>query len=241
VPERLRPQPVSPSLSNAPVLVCPDFSFGIDILFNRCLFQRPPDDTEIQELRVKVRVLEAKRTDDARHIRELESQIEDAKNFIAVKPKLQLKLNQLQQDLITTRRDLADSQQLCQLAEGRVVDAQDQLEMAMLDKEMAEERSEAAQAELGEVQEKLAVLQVEMNVIKGGDESGGITVCLIIFFPCLIPWVLENSIADGEPSAKGSFAYLQLEKQNERLKEALIKQVGLCPTSFLNLTREQAA
>ncbi|XP_006453898.1 hypothetical protein AGABI2DRAFT_181913 [Agaricus bisporus var. bisporus H97] len=184
VPERLRPQPVSPSSSSAPAV-------------------RPPDDAETQELRVKVRVLEAKRTDDARHIRELESQIEDAKNFITVKPKLQLKLNQLQQDLIATRRDLADSQQLCQLAEGRVVDTQDQLEMAMLDKEMAEERAEAAQAELGEAQEKLAVLQVEMNVIKGGEE--------------------EKPSADGEASAKGALAYIQLEKQNERLKEALIK------------------
>lgn len=223
VPERLRPQPVSPSSSITPALVRLYFHFGIDISMNRCPFQRPPDDAEIQELRVKVRVLEAKRTDDARHIRELESQIEDAKNFIAVKPKLQLKLNQLQQDLIATKRDLADSQQLCQLAEGRVADAQDQLEMAMLDKEMAEEKSEDAQAELGEVQEKLAVLQVEMKVLKGGDESGGTTTRFNIFLHCLTPCILENSNADGEPSAKNSLAYIQLEKQNERLKEALIK------------------
>ncbi|KAF9447534.1 hypothetical protein P691DRAFT_706592 [Macrolepiota fuliginosa MF-IS2] len=164
---------------------------------------RPQDDTELQELRAKVRVLEAKRTDDGRHIRELENQLEDAKSFIAVKPKLQLKLNQLQQDLIATKRELADAQQLSQLAEGRVVDTQDQLEMAMLDKEMAEEKAETAELELEEVKEKLAVLQVEMNVMKGED---------------------GEAAASAPPSPeKNSLAYIQLEKQNERLKEALLK------------------
>lgn len=47
------------------------------------------------------------------------------------------------------------------------MDAQDQLEMAMLDKEMAEEKAEAAELELEELKEKLAVMQVEMNVLKG--------------------------------------------------------------------------
>jgi dynactin 1 len=131
--------------------------------------QRPHDDTELQELRAKIRVLEAKRTDDARHIRELETQLEDAKSFISVKPKLQAKLNQLQTELIATKRDFSDAQQLSQLAESRVLDAQEQLEMAMLDKEMAEEKADGMESELEELREKLAVAQVEMGVLKGED------------------------------------------------------------------------
>ena len=42
--------------------------------------------------------------------------------------------------------------------------------MVMLDKEVAEERAEMAEAELEEVKEKLAVLEVEMGVIKDGGE-----------------------------------------------------------------------
>lgn len=49
------------------------------------------------------------------------------------------------------------------------MDAQEQLEMAMLDKEMAEERAEVAEGECEELREKLAVLQVEMDVLKGGE------------------------------------------------------------------------
>lgn len=38
----------------------------------------------------------------------------------------------------------------------------------MLDKEVAEERAEMAEAELEEVKEKLAVAEVEMSVVREG-------------------------------------------------------------------------
>ena len=131
---------------------------------------RSQDDQELQELRAKARVLEAKRTDDARHIRELETRLSEAETFVSLRPKLQAKLNTQQTELIATRRELADAQQLSQLAESRLADSQEQLEMSMLDKEVAEERAELAEAELEEVKEKLAVLEVEMGVLKQGGE-----------------------------------------------------------------------
>ncbi|CDO76476.1 hypothetical protein BN946_scf184615.g2 [Trametes cinnabarina] len=162
---------------------------------------RVVDDSEVQELRAKIRVLEAKRADDARHVRELETRLSEAESFVALRPKLQAKLQQQQTELIATRRELADAQQLAQLAESRILDAQEQLEMAMLDKEMAEERAELAEADLEELKEKLAVLEVELQVLReGGGGEGG-----------------------PESNVKQSLAYIQLEKQNERLKEALIR------------------
>ncbi|KAM5535272.1 hypothetical protein V8D89_011078 [Ganoderma adspersum] len=162
---------------------------------------RVVDDTELQELRAKVRVLEAKRADDARHVRELETRLSEAESFVALRPKLQAKLTQQQTELIATKRELADAQQLAQLADGRILDAQEQLEMAMLDKEMAEERAEVAEADLEEEREKLAILEVELQHLRegGGEEDG------------------------GESNIKQSLAYIQLEKQNERLKEALVR------------------
>ncbi|KAH7886311.1 dynein associated protein-domain-containing protein [Phlebopus sp. FC_14] len=159
------------------------------------------DDQELQELRVKTRVLEVKRADDARHIRELETRLSEAESFVALRPKLQAKLNQLQTELIATRRELADTQQLAQLSDTRGIDAQEQLEMAMLDKEVAEEKAEMAEAELEEVKEKLAQLEVEVAVLKEGGSAG----------------------EEAESNAKSSMPYIQLEKQNERLKEALIR------------------
>ncbi|KAH0591318.1 hypothetical protein H2248_001401 [Termitomyces sp. 'cryptogamus'] len=157
------------------------------------------DDQEMQELRAKIRVLEAKRADDSRHVQELETRLSEAESFVALRPKLQAKLMSQQTELAAAKRELADAQQLAQLSETRLLDAQEQLEMAMLDKEVAEERSELAETELEELKEKFAVLEVETKVLREGGE-------------------------EGDPDAgKTSLAYIQLEKQNERLKEALIK------------------
>lgn len=164
------------------------------------------DDAELQELRTRVRVLEAKRADDARHVRELENRLNEAETFVALRPKLQAKLTSLQSDLTATKRELADARQLGALGDNRSVDLQDQLEMAMLDKEMAEERAEVAEGELEEVKEKLAVIEVELDVLKNG---GGAS---------------ENG--EEGVNAKSSMAYIQLEKQNERLKEALMRWVS---------------
>lgn len=163
--------------------------------------QLPPDDTELQELRAKIRVFEIKRADDARHIRELESRLNEAESFVALRPKLQAKLNSLQTELIATKRELADSQQLSQLSDNRIADWQEQLEMAMLDKEVAEERAEAAELEVEELQERLAVIEVELTVVRDGTEGEG----------------------GGDNNVKQTLPYIQLEKQNERLKEALVR------------------
>jgi cytochrome b involved in lipid metabolism len=66
--------------------------------------------------------------------------------------------------LTATKRELADARQLGALGDNRSVDLQDQLEMAMLDKEMAEERAEVAETELEEVKERLAVIEVGVEV-----------------------------------------------------------------------------
>ena len=71
--------------------------------------------------------------------------------------------------------------------------------MAILDKEVAEETAELAQTELEEIKEKSAVLEVENGVLNAG---GG---------------------TQSKDDAKPSMAYIQLEKHNERLKEALSK------------------
>jgi len=120
---------------------------------------------------------------------------------VSLRPRLQAKLNAQQTELIDTRRELADAQQLSQLSESRLADSQEQLEMAMLDKEVAEEKAELAESEVEELKEKVAVLQVEMNVLKQG----------------------ASADTEGSGGIKNTLDYIQLEKQNERLKEALIK------------------
>lgn len=149
-------------------------------------------------------MFEIKRADDARHVRELETRLSEAESFVALRPKLQAKLNQLQTELIATKRELADAQQLSQLSDNRMADWQEQLEMAMLDKEVAEERAEAAELEVEELKERLAIVEVELQHVREGGTG-----------------------EDGGENIRHSLPYIQLEKQNERLKEALIRYAEL--------------
>ena len=147
-------------------------------------------------------MLEAKRTDDARVIEKLEQQLQDANHFVAVRPKMQQQIATLQQELSDKRRALADAEQVQADHEGRITDIQEQLEMAMLDKEVAEERAEAAELEMQSLQERVESLEVELESLHEGGVGG-----------------------DGEvdDAVRSSIAYSQLEKHNDRLKEALIK------------------
>ena len=146
------------------------------------------NDEELQELRAKIRVLEIKRADDARHVKELETKLSEAETFVSLRPKLQAKLVQQQTELIEARRELADARQLSELAEARNLDALEQLEMAMLDREVAEERAETAQSELEELKEKLAVVEVELEVIKEGACKRAIVCFEAAKLMCSKPW-----------------------------------------------------
>ena len=123
------------------------------------------DEQELQELCTKIRALEAKCADDSQCIRELESWLTEAKNFVSLCPELQ---NLLQTNLIAMRHELADFQQLAQLAKARIIDAQEQLEIVMLDKEVVEKRAELTDTELEDVRARVAIPEVENNVLKEG-------------------------------------------------------------------------
>ncbi|KFP40132.1 Dynactin subunit 1 [Chlamydotis macqueenii] len=78
-----------------------------------------------------------------------------------------------------------------------MADTADAIEMATLDKEMAEERAESLQQEVDSLKEKVEYLTMDLEILK-------------------------HEIEEGDGSA---FVYQvkQLEEQNARLKEALVR------------------
>jgi len=99
-------------------------------------------------------------------------------------------------------------------SETQFADLQDQVELSVLDKEVAEERVEAAEAALMAEKERISEMETELAVwreenarmealaAQGGAGSG------------------EGG--EGDP-VKSALAYVQLEKQNLRLKDALVR------------------
>lgn len=94
------------------------------------------------------------------------------------------------------------------------------LEMATLDKEMAEVKAETLQLELDQAKERIEELTVDLELLKAEFEKGG-----------------GNDSEDGA----NSFKVKQLEQQNLRLRETLVKwvkkyfSVSLLPLHFLLL------
>lgn len=104
-------------------------------------------------------------------------------------------------------------------------DTADAIEMATLDKEMAEERAESLQLEVDSLKERVDELTMDLEILKHEIEEKGRT----LFGHFLgIPLSLSGSLwgSSGSDGAASSYQVKQLEEQNARLKEALVRWAG---------------
>ncbi|KAG0275319.1 hypothetical protein BGZ95_008925 [Linnemannia exigua] len=154
---------------------------------------------EYEELRIKLRILETKRTEDRERIREAEKAKEESEQFLNIRTKLQAKLAEMQQELRDSKRSLKESVSEKEAIENKYNDVLDSMEVTLLDKEMAEERAENLQHEVNMLKEKV-------------DEMANL----------------------GNPAVN----QIQLERQNERLKEALLRLRDMTSEQEAEMTRK---
>ncbi|EKC97797.1 hypothetical protein A1Q2_07900 [Trichosporon asahii var. asahii CBS 8904] len=171
---------------------------------------------ELEELRIKVRLLETRRHEDQERINHLEKVSNDADQLHAIRAKLQskftradlklttAKFQEQQQALGNAQRQARDLQSENAHMETKVAEFVDQLEMATLDREVAEEKAEAAEAEVSRLNEKVQELELEVAVLKEENAE------------------YERPI-EGLEGERTSLAFVQPENHNQRLKEALIR------------------
>ena len=85
------------------------------------------------------------------------------------------KFQELQTSLMAAQRQSKDYASENAHLETRATEAMEQLEMAALDREMAEEKAEAAEGEVEKLNEKVAGLELEVAILK---EENGELACL---------------------------------------------------------------
>lgn len=88
------------------------------------------------------------------------------------------KFQEIQSSLLTAQRQARDLQSENSILETRAAEAIDQLEMAALDREVAEEKAEAAEADIVKLGEKVAELEMEVALLK--EENGQYRSVLIL-------------------------------------------------------------
>jgi dynactin 1 len=83
---------------------------------------------------------------------------------------MKAKFQELQSALVAAQRLSKDLQSENAHLETKASEAIDQLEMATLDREVAEEKAEAGESEVAKLSEKIAELEVEVGVLR--EENG---------------------------------------------------------------------
>jgi len=147
-------------------------------------------------------VLEKKRQEDRENLKILQRVQEERDKYEAIIQKLQQRYQPQQAELVELKKQLKEMEATVAEVEDIKAEHEALLEMATLDREMAEEQTEAYKAELDAVRGKAEELEMEVEILREENEelSQGMT-----------------------PEEKTSAGWLQLEKQNERLREALLR------------------
>ncbi|CAK7263867.1 hypothetical protein SEPCBS57363_000774 [Sporothrix epigloea] len=157
---------------------------------------------EIEDLRAKLRVLERKRLEDRDKLKQLDKLSTDCEKYESIIQKLQVKYQPQQQEINELRKQLKEAEALLESVETMQTEHDSAMELATLDREMAEETAEVYKAELDAVKLKNEELELEVDVLRGenAEFTQGMT-----------------------PEEKASASWLQMERNNERLREALLR------------------
>lgn len=104
-------------------------------------------------------------------------------------------------------------------------DTADAIEMATLDKEMAEERAESLQVEVDSLKEKVEELSMDLEILRHEISEKGWLLTWTSSLYCSSYSMATFSFCTGSDGAASSYHVKQLEEQNSRLKEALVRSV----------------
>uniref|UniRef100_A0A3Q2VG61 Dynactin 1a n=1 Tax=Haplochromis burtoni TaxID=8153 RepID=A0A3Q2VG61_HAPBU len=158
---------------------------------------------QVKDLEEKLETLKMKRTEDKAKLKELEKHKIQLEQLQEWKNKMQEQQAELQKQLKEAKKEAREAQEAKERYMEEMSDTADAIEMATLDKEMAEERAESLQVEVDSLKEKVEELSMDLEI-------------------------LRHEISEkGSDGAASSYQVKQLEEQNSRLKEALVRMRDL--------------
>lgn len=153
-------------------------------------------------MKTKLKVMEKKRAEDRERLVMLEQVKSERDKYEGIIQKLQAKYQPQQVEVGELRKQLKESQTKLEEIERLQAEHESVMEMATLDREMAEETADALRNESEALKAKLEELQLEVDVLRDENEELGQVM---------------------SPEERSSQGWLQMEKTNERLREALIR------------------
>ncbi|MCJ1400874.1 hypothetical protein MMC11_004084 [Xylographa trunciseda] len=167
---------------------------------------------EVEDLKTKLKMMEKKRLEDREKLKSLDKIQSERDKFENIIQKLQAKYQPQQQEISNLRRQIKEAEAKAEASESQQIDVDSAMEMATLDREMAEETAEAVRTELESLRQKHEELELEVEILR------------------------EENLELGKemsPEERTSQGWMQMERSNERLREALMR--------LRDVTQEQEA
>ncbi|XP_047242264.1 dynactin subunit 1-like isoform X6 [Girardinichthys multiradiatus] len=212
--------PVTPQPSGSPAALAPPAPATPSKLFNQvepALSKQEEESlrAQVKDLEEKLETLKIKRTEDKAKLKELEKHKIQLEQLQEWKTKMQEQQAELQKQLKEAKKEAREAQEAKDRYMEEMADTADAIEMATLDKEMAEERAESLQVEVDSLKEKVEELSMDLEI-------------------------LRHEISEkGTDGAASSYQVKQLEEQNGRLKEALVRMRDLSASEKLEHVKLQ--
>ncbi|WYZ37369.1 hypothetical protein EsH8_II_000875 [Colletotrichum jinshuiense] len=157
---------------------------------------------EIEDLKAKLKVLERKRLEDREKLKQLDQVQGERDRFESIIQKLQAKYQPQQSENNELRKQLKEAEERFESIESMQMEHETALELATLDREMAEETAEVLKVELEALKQKSEELELEVEILREENAEFG-----------------QGMTADE----RASTGWLQMERTNERLREALLR------------------
>jgi len=162
---------------------------------------------EIKDLQEKVETLKVKRAQDKEKMKDFEKLVIQNEQLLEFKTKIMEAQNQLQKEVQKARHEAKEAIESKEQHAEEMSELSETVEMATLDKEMAEEKAEALQLELDACKEKIEELTLDLDIIKAEIGEGG--------------------KSGSEAGSVTQFELKALQAQNEKLRETLVSMRDL--------------
>ncbi|KAJ1899153.1 hypothetical protein LPJ66_002301, partial [Kickxella alabastrina] len=129
---------------------------------------------EFEELRLKYRFLEQKRSEDRQRIQEADAVRAEAEQALRARDRLAAKVQTLQEEARALRARTKQFESEHSDLEARAAELADAMEMQTVDREMAEERAESLALEAAALREQLDETTTSLEVYRAADGNGAL-------------------------------------------------------------------
>jgi len=163
---------------------------------------------DMKDLQERLDTLKVKRAQDKEKLKDYEKLMIQNEQLVEFKTRIMEAQGQLQRDLQKAKYEAKQAIEAKDNHAEEMSELTETVEMATLDKEMAEERAETLQLELDSVNEKMEELQLDLDIIKAEMGEGG----------------------KAGPATEGgvtNFELKTLQAQNDKLRETLVSMRDL--------------